>query len=365
MNFILRVPAKSQAPVLHYIGLTHLIIMTAIHKLEEVFSEETYQLTGVAVSKSGRLFTNYPYWSDKYKYAVVEVGERHHVQPYPDAEYNNWAPGKTGHDHWVCVQAIVIDDQDSLWIVDPASPKQKGVYADSQKLVKINLATNKIEKVYQLNGATDNQSYVNDVRIDTKNQIAYLTNSSSGGILVVDLKTGIVRQLLQGHISTISDPEYVLKIDDTIVKKGKALLKFNSDGIALNPAGDFLYYKPLTDDKLYRISTAYLLDESLSALELGEKVEYLGKFTTTDGMAFDKHGNLYLGDLEQHRIMKISPDLKMTELIKDERLIWPDSYHVSDDQYLYVSCSQIDKQPDSNDGIDRRTSPYKIYKIKL
>jgi len=344
--------------------LNKLSLMSTVHKLEEVFSEETYQLTGVAVSKSGRIFTNFPYWSDIYKYAVVETGLTHHLKPFPDAEWNNWKVGKTGDDHWVCVQAIVIDDQDMMWVVDPASPKQKGVYAESQKLVKINLSTDKVEKIYPLRGVMDNQSYANDVRIDTKKQIAYLTNSSSGGIIVVDLKTGNLRQVLQGHISTISDPGYTLKIDGQIVKKGKALLKFNSDGIALNPEGDYLYYKPLTDDRLFRISTEALNDLELSALELGEKVEFLGNFTTTDGMAFDSLGNLYIGDLEQHRIMKISPDLEMTELLKDERLIWPDSYQIADN-FLYVSCSQIDKQADSNDGIDRRSSPYKIFKINI
>ncbi len=339
--------------------------MATAHKLEQVFEENTYQLTGVAISKTGRLFTNFPYWSDTYKYAVVEAGPGNKVTPFPNTEWNSWQKGKPGMDHWVCVQAVVIDDQDMMWVVDPASPKQKGVYQESQKLVKINLSTNQVEKVYSLKGTTDNQSYANDVRVDTKNQLAYLTNSSGGGIIVVDLKTGVVRQLLQGHPSTISDPAYILKIDGKVVKKGKALLKFNSDGIALNPAGDYLYYKPLTDNKLYRIATAALLDTSLSSLELGEKVEMLGKFTTTDGMAFDKQGNLYLGDLENYRIVKIDTNLKMTELVKDERLIWPDSYSVSDDGYLYVSCSQIHKQPDSNDGVNKRSSPYKIFRIKL
>jgi hypothetical protein len=32
--------------------------------LEQVFTDSTYQLTGVAVSHEGRMFTNYPLWSD-------------------------------------------------------------------------------------------------------------------------------------------------------------------------------------------------------------------------------------------------------------------------------------------------------------
>lgn len=346
-------------------GNIHSQPMSSKHKLEIVFTENTYQLTGVAISKTGRLFTNFPLWSDTYKYALVETEHGTAMKPFPDEEMNSWKPGKDGKDHWVCVQAVVIDDQDFMWVVDPASPKLKGVYGESQKLVKINLSTNKVEKSYPLKGVTDNQSYANDVRIDTRKQIAYMTNSSSGGIIIVDLNTGKVRQVLQGHPSTISDPSYILKIDGEVVKKDGAQLKFNSDGIALNPAGDYLYYKPLTDNKLYRIKTSSLLDENLTSLQLAEKVEFLGKFTTTDGMAFDKAGNLYLGDLENYRIVKVSPDLKMSEIIKDERLVWPDSYQVSEDGYLYISCSQIHKQPDAHGGVNKRTSPYHIFRIKL
>lgn len=34
---------------------------------ETIFEDNTYQLTGVAVSKSGRIFTNYPHWHEPYR----------------------------------------------------------------------------------------------------------------------------------------------------------------------------------------------------------------------------------------------------------------------------------------------------------
>ena len=55
----------------------------------------------------------------------------------------------------------------------------------------------------------------------------------------------------------------------------------------------------------------------------------------------------------------------MQTLIVDDRLIWPDSYSVSTDGYLYISCSQIHKQPEYNNGENKRESPYTIYKLKL
>jgi sugar lactone lactonase YvrE len=333
-------------------------------KLELVFADDTYQLTGVAVSKTGRLFTNYPLWSDTYKYALVEIKDKKPI-PFPNESMNSWKEGQSGKDKWVCVQAVYIDDQDFMWVVDPASPKMKKVYQQSHKLVKINLSNNSIEKTYTFEGIADENSYINDVRVDTKLQFAYMTNSNTGGIVVVDLSSGKSRQLLQAHNSVRSDPNFKFIVDGKELTKENVPVKMHSDGIALSPDGQWLYYKPLTDNKLYRVKTEDLRNEALSAQQLAGKVQDLGKFVTTDGMIFDPAGNLYLGDLQNSSIVKITPDLKMTTVIKDEKLIWPDSYSVSKDGYLYISCSQIQKQPDYNNGVNKRTSPYTIYRIKL
>jgi sugar lactone lactonase YvrE len=333
-------------------------------KLELVFADNTYQLTGVAVSAKGRVFTNYPLWSDTYKYALVEIVNGKAI-PYPDEAMNSWKPGEPGKDKWVCVQSPYIDDQDNMWVVDPAAPKMQKVVPQSHKLVKINLSTNKVERTYTFEGTADESSYLNDVRVDTKLQFAYLTNSNTGGILVVDLKSGKTRQLLQGHYSVRSDANFKFIIDGKELTKDGAPMKMHSDGIALTPDGVWLYYKPLTDKKLYRIKTEDLRNEALNSQQLASKVMDLGQYTTTDGMICDPAGNLYLGDLQTSSLIKIAPDLKMTTLLHDDRLIWPDSYAVSKDGYLFVTCSQIQKQPDYNGGVNKRTTPYTIYKVRL
>lgn len=155
-------------------------------------------------------------------------------------------------------------------------------------------------------------------------------------------------------------------------RNGKKLLSnakpfhVHSDGIALSPDNSTLYFKSLTDDKLYRVATKYLNDPMLNDDELASKVEYLGRYTTTDGMAFDPKGNLYLGDLELRRIIKLTPDLKIEEIIPpNEALAWPDSYHLTQDGWLYISCSRIDEEARFHDGINQRRGDYLIYKVKI
>jgi sugar lactone lactonase YvrE len=277
----------------------------------------------------------------------------------------SWKEGDDGQNKWVCVQAVYIDDQDYLWVVDPACPNMEKVYKDSYKVVKFNLTTNSIENVYRFHDVLSKKSYINDIRVDTKRQVAYLTNSNEGGIVVINLVTGAIREFMNGHFLVKHDPSFTLIVDGKEFKKKGMPVHLHSDGIALTPDGEWLYYKPLTDNKLYRIRTEFLREEPELDYEVERAVEDLGKFAVTDGMIFDKKGNLYFGDYQNYKLMKITPQLDKENVVIDDRLIWPDSYSISDDGYLYISCSQINKQPDYNEGENKRTSPYTIYRIKL
>jgi sugar lactone lactonase YvrE len=339
--------------------------MTSNNQLEQVFTDDTYQLTGVAVSKDGRLFTCYPLWPGPHKWGVVEIVGADACRPYPDEHWNSWKHGEDAKNKWVCVQAVYVDQDNYLWIVDPACPNMEEVYDNSFKLVKFNLATNSIEQVYRFDGILSNKSYINDVRVDTRRKLAYLTNSNEGGIVVVNLETGTMRQVLQKHYSVKHDPSFTLVVDGKEFKKKGKPVHLRSDGIALTPDGEWLYYKPLTDNKLYRIQTEFLRNEELSEDEREAAVEDLGRFSVTDGMIFDNTGNLYLGDYQNYKMVKIDPEHEREDVVTDERLIWPDSYSISEDGYLYISCSQINKQPDYNEGENKRTTPYAIYRIKL
>ena len=333
-------------------------------KLQPVFSDNTYQFTGVAISAHNRLFITYPRWSGPYRYGVVEVINGKAI-PYPDAATNAWQPGQDGMNKWVCVQTAFIDDQDKLYIVDPAAPQLGKVYNNSAKVVRFDLATNKIEKIYRFPGTIDNQSYLNDIRVDTRRQMAYLTNSGTGGIVVLDLKTGASRQVLQAHQSTHPDPAVKFIIDGHELKKEGQPVAFQSDGIALSPDRNFLYYKTISDKRLFRITTAVLNNPALSGQQLAGQVQDLGNISNTDGMEFDPKGNLYLGDPTTYSMVKVTPDLKPHTWIKDSRLIWPDTYSISKDGYIYITTSQINKQPDYNNGLNKRTSPYMVFKAKL
>lgn len=335
--------------------------------LEEVYADSTYQLTGVAISPEGRLFVNYPYWLDKHSYSVVEVGKDGKPVLFPDTAWNSFKKGDDGTNKFVCVQAVVADEENHLWIVDPAGIGLSDVYQKSNKLIEFDLKTNKIVKIYKFpEDVAGPKTYINDIRLDLKNGFGYMSSSSNGGIVVLNLKTGASKFVLHGHPSTLSDPAYHFKMNGKEMANAQGPVKINSDGIALTPDKQWLYYKPLTDNRLYRVPTSLLQNFSSTPEQIAAKVEDVGRFVTTDGMEFDSDGNLYMGDLENSRIVKITPDNKMTTLIEDkEKLSWPDSYSISKDGYLYVSCSQIQEMPWFNDNKNITKYPYRVFRIKI
>src|SRR6476660_6992069 len=169
------------------VGALHL---SAQNQLSPVYQNNDFQLTGVTVSLGGRMFVNFPRWSDKYLNAVVEVLKDGSVRPFPDESWNRWdKKPENAPKQFICVQSVVADDQNTLWIVDPASPLIAGVVPGGAKVVRVDLGTNKVTRVYTFGSDVVKQnSYLNDIRIDNRQGFAYMTDSGPGGIVVLNIK---------------------------------------------------------------------------------------------------------------------------------------------------------------------------------
>jgi sugar lactone lactonase YvrE len=353
------------------------LINTAIAfgaQLQEVASFPDQQITGVGVStRSGRIFVNFPYWSDDHSISVAEIVNGQ-PKPFPNDEWNKSAVGQTrggepdpAGSHFVCVQSVVVDDQDNLWVLDPAAPKMQEIIKGGPKLVKIDLATNQVVQTIPFGeDVAPKKSYLNDIRIDTRTNTAFLTESANGAIIVVDLKSGKARRLLDGHPSTQPEKEVKLVVD------GKALIdqqkkmppQIASDGIALDVKNGYLYYHALTGHTLYRIKTSFLTDEKLGKRELESKVENVGQTPAPDGMLEGPDGSVYLTDLENSAIVRWDPASKRVQrIIADKRLLWPDTLSWGPNGEMYVTASQIENMPRFNNGKSTRTEPYKLWKI--
>jgi sugar lactone lactonase YvrE len=97
----------------------------------------------------------------------------------------------------------------------------------------------------------------------------------------------------------------------------------------------------MAHDSMFRVKTADLNDLSLTPAELGAKVEKFGPKSLSDGLSMDLEDNIYITDVEHGAILKLGPDKKLTTLIKDTRLRWPDGLSFGPGHWLYISDSAL------------------------
>lgn len=297
--------------------------------------------TGVAVSREGRVFLCFPRWSDDTPVSVVERLPSGRLVAYPGENWNRWEQGLSAREHFVCVQSVVCDADNHLWILDTGNPKFEGVLRDAAKLVRVDLVTDRVTEVIPFNASIASRDvYLNDVRIDTVRDVAYLTDSGKGALIAVNLRNGRSKRLLGDDRSTRSE-------DMTLTVEGHewrnpdgTARQVHADGLALDDRGEYVYYHALTARMLYRIPTRYLLDRFFPESRLGSKVERVGLAGATDGLLW-AYGRVWLTSLEENAIEAITPGGVVSEVVRDARLGWPDSLALGPDGSVYVTTSQI------------------------
>jgi sugar lactone lactonase YvrE len=332
-----------------------------------------YMPTGVAISREGRMFLCFPRWDDDMLYTVGELTPEGAVKPYPDMALNQPDPENPGTGLY-CVQSIVMDERDRLWLLDTGRIRWQPAPAGGPKLVGVDLQTNEAFKTILMPAdLVGPDSYMNDVRLGLSKGtegFAYITDSSRGGLIVVDIGAGTVMHRLKDHPST-------QPADQLVVAEGQALyvqptpeavpelFKVAADGVALSRDGETLYYCPLINRRLYSISTAALRDPALSEDELAAEVKDLGPKPAVDGMALDDKGRLYLTAFEHNAIMRRLPNGVIETVAQDPRLLWPDTLAIGRDGYLYVTSSQLERMPQFHAGKDLRQRPFVLFRTKI
>lgn len=340
--------------------------------LKVVAAFDTTQITGVAVSGSGRLFMNAPFWSDNHGMSVMEVLDDGTVRAFPNESMNRpWSDrlGVDPSETFVCVQSVYVDPEnpETLWILDPASPKFAGTVPGGVKLVEVDLRDDSIRRTILFDETVAPQgSYLNDVRVTADQRFAYITDSNLGAVVVVDLETNTARRVLDDHPSTSADATYVPVIGGNEWRDPNGNVpQIASDGVAITPDDSALYIHALTGTSLYRIPTAALNDPTLAPDAVAAEVEDLGETVVTDGMIVDDDGRLYHSALEADAVIRYLPNGSLDTLVDDPRLRWPDSFALGPDDNLYVTTSQIHLSPQYNRNTDRRRDPYCVFRYPL
>ena len=340
-----------------------------------------HQVTGITVARDGRIFVNFPRWSEDAPVSVAELKDGKPV-PFPDDQWNAWRNARADElspkDHFVCVQSVVADGQDRLWVVDAAAPAMAHVIKDGPKLVGIDLKTNKVIKTIPFDTTTVLQaSYLNDVRISPDGKTAYLTDSGAeGALIVVDLDSGSAKRILSGDPSTMPDKSVTVSYDGKPLRRpdGRGV-EFAADGIALSNDGKTLYWQAIKGKTLYSLPTdsltgwaaASVVPDTLTDKSLAGKIAKVGENGVADGLLIARRdGRMYVTS-PQDNAVKVR-DLAggkdgLATLVQDPSLRWPDTFGEGPDGTIYVTTSHIQDSADYKPGAPL-SLPTELWAIK-
>ena len=321
----------------------------------EVVANLDFPPGNVAVSPSGRVFATFH----------PEAGPPTAVFELRDGAPVAYPPGGLpGGLTYESALSLRVDRKNRLWVLD------YGRYGLGQpRLLAFDLATDAL--VYRHDFPSKVAlvgSMLNDFQIAPDGRHVYIADASLfvqiPAIVDYDVGQQRARRLLQGHESVLPEKFVPIVHGARMEFYGVFAIRPGVDSIALDDAGEWLYYAPVTSRSLWRVRTADLDDESLARETLESRVERFADKTMSDGIAIDSAGTLFLTDPEHSAILALGQDRALRTLVKDERLRWPDGLSLGPDGWLYVTCSALDRVILRGADEIRANAPYQIFRFK-
>ena len=219
-------------------------------------------------------------------------------------------------------------------------------------------------------------SFVQDFALDEKRQQAYLADMTRGGmidasepaIIVVDLETGASRRLLEGHATLQPEDGKTMLTEGTPTTftddAGKEHpLKIGLNPIAIDAQNEWVYFSTIHPGTLYRVPASLLADPELSEEGLEAAIEPFAEKPTSDGIAADGRGNVYITNLAENAISVADADGTRV-WVKDDRFIWPDGVYVAPDGSVVATINQLNRAAPFNKGKDGAEPPYLIVRVE-
>jgi sugar lactone lactonase YvrE len=328
----------------------------------EVVATLTQGPGNIAVTPSGRIIlSQHQFYSPDYR--VVELLKDGRTIPFPNERWAR-APGANGLG-LNSVLGLRSDRNGVVWMLDNGG--------DVPRVVAWDTRANKLHRIIPItNPANRPGSFHNDLAVDTLNGNLFLADFGGDrgpALVVVDLKTGKARRVLEGHPSVqAEDIETIIEGRAPVQKQADGSLKAARVGvnpITIDAKSEWVYYGAMHSDDLWRVRTRDLRDQSLSPEELGRRVQRYGSKAPSDGISIDAAGNVYVTDITRKAIGVTGPQGSYRILLQDDvYLAWPDGISAGSDGWMYATVNKLNRSAPLNGGENRSQPPYYVVRFK-
>ncbi|GHC50910.1 major royal jelly family protein [Ulvibacter litoralis] len=352
-----------------FVLITSVMSIQAQNTITEakLFTTTDQAVGNITFTNTGDLvYSHHPFFSPENRVMIMDAKTKT-SKPFPTKAWNT--PRTTDDNFLSNVLGVRNDENGIVWMLDMAQRDNV-----TPKIVGWNTKTNELERIYYLpTSSVPKHSQPNDMVVDTKHGYFIIADEGIGNggdgthaaFIIVDMKTGKTRRLLEGTRTTLPENTPTVINGKHLAVNSKDLLVGN-DGITADATFEYIYYGPLNGTKIYRIKTLDLVNEAFTDTELDRKIETYSEKPNNGGMSIDIAGNIYLTALETNSVaVVLAKDKSVKTMVKDVNMVWPDgvSYnHV--DGYMYVSAAQVNKGAVFNDGNDLSTKPFYMFRFK-
>jgi sugar lactone lactonase YvrE len=295
-------------------------------------------------------------FTDAFLFELVEGKPR----PYPDA---------ASQSDLRFVFGMTVDRQNRLWLTAPAS-----VDRERTRLLAYDLTSN--AKVFDHELDPGVARFGQDLRITPDGKTVLLANASAfrftaASLVVVDIATWTSREVLIGDPSTEAQ-DWVMTVRGGPYRVAYGLINFQAglDGISISPDGQSLFLAPMSNDTLFRVPLADVLDPDLSPSTLSAHVMRVGKKPLSDGIEAASDGSVLVTDVEHGGVARVDARGGLQTLVKLAGVSWADGVFVGPSGDVFFTDSAIPRyidplfRPPTLDGL-RAGRPYHLYRFQL
>lgn len=321
--------------------------------------EEVAQLPirpgNVTATPQGRVFATVHPLDTPSGLQLIEITGPNSYKPWPDSALQS--PINQPSDATIDTPlGITRDTMGHLWITD------MGLNLGKTRLWAFNIESGTLVRKIELPADVARKgSFIQDLAVDAQRGWIYLADINNPALLAVHMATGKTRRF-EGHASLQPEKEAIMHVGGEPTWFGGKPSSVGVNPITLSKDGETLYFGAMNGTRWYALPTR-LFREGASDAEIAASIHTVGPKPVSDGAATDDAGNHFFTNLNENGIDQLDTTGQLKPLVRDNRLIWPDSVQFGPESWLYISVNQLHLTSAFTGGADRGQPPYRIMRV--
>lgn len=309
--------------------------------------ESEYQMTGLAVTETGRVFVSFPHWgAQPADFSLAEVKDGALEPLLQDVKFASLRR----------LNYVMTANGPRLFALDEGRADAADEAGRTPRVFSIDISggAQNVAAVYPITGdALAAGSLLSDIRVDNYTNKAFISDSGAAAILVLDLGTGECYRALE------KAPELRKNIQMIYFPSGVYNKLTDVCALELSEKHDMLYFSAMGGDIINSVPVKVLLNKSLAPDARRKAIATETMHAAPCSGMVRRGTRLVMGDLPDEGIWEFDfqDEISKGELFNvGIDVKWADSFAIDAVENLYFTETQ------NNYDFDRRDS-YKLYKI--